>query len=96
MPDRTPIALCCSRTDDPGRLPIAGSTPERCRRCGAEVMVSPASRRRMLPGDWILCIDCFAAIAEERGSKWIDPGRSDEQLAELAANGHEPKRFLTA
>jgi len=56
-------------------------------------MVSPASRRRMRPGDVFLCIECAVAIAEERGTKWIDPGRNDDQLAELAANGHVPNRF---
>lgn len=88
-----PIAVICPRTNDPARKHLYGATPERCVRCTVEVMVSPATRARIRPGDQILCVECCAAIAEEHGQKWIDAGRNADQLAELAANGHEPRQF---
>jgi hypothetical protein len=88
------IALCAPRADDPARKIIAGALPFACLRCDELVMVSPASFARLRQRDVILCPDCFIAVAEERGTPWIDPGRSPEQLEELAANGHQPRKFL--
>ena len=92
--DNEPRAMICTRVGDPHWLRIEGSTPSPCGRCTHPVMVSPASRRLIQPGDVILCIECAVQIAEERGQPWIDPGRNDDQLAELAANGHVPNRFI--
>ena len=82
------FAVIASRTVDPQRRQIAGSTPWPCCHCNAEVMISPATRERMTELSIVLCRECAIAEAERRGEKWIDPGRSQKQLAELRANGH--------
>lgn len=89
-----PVAAICPREDDPRRLVIAGATPSPCCRCQRTVMVSPATRNRIRPTDPIICTDCAIAVAAARGTPWLDAGRNDEQLDELAANGHEARRFL--
>lgn len=89
-----PIALICTRVTDPSWQPIEGSTVENCCRCQHHVYVSPASRRRVRPGDTIICIECCAEIAEQRGVPWIDGGRNADQLAEMAANGLPPDQYL--
>jgi hypothetical protein len=91
-----PIAVFCARTDDPQRQHIAYSTPAPCKRCAAEVMVSPATRRRLRPGDCILCLECMADVAEERREPWIITPRNADQLAELVTNGLEPEPFGAA
>lgn len=88
-----PIALICTRVTDPSWQPIEGSTVENCCRCGHHVYVSPASQRRVRPGDAILCIECSVEIAQQRGVPWVDGGRNADQLAEMAANGLEPRQF---
>jgi len=93
MNDNEPRAIICTRVGDPHWRKIEGSTPSPCSRCEHQVMVSPATRQLIQPGDKIICIECAVAIAEARGTKWVDPGRSPDQLAELVANGHEPRRF---
>lgn len=85
------IAMIGSRTDDPSRRPIAKSTPSPCAECKANVMLSPASRRRMTELSVVLCVECAVAVAESRNEPWIYPGRNDDQLQEMKANGIEPK-----
>lgn len=85
------IVMIGSRTDDPSRRPIAGSTPSPCAECQEDVMLSPASRRRMTELSVVLCVECAVAVAESRNEPWIDPGRNDDQLQEMKANGIEPK-----
>jgi len=87
------IAVIGSRTDDPGRLPIAGSTPSPCVKCSRDVMISPATRQGMTGLSVVLCTDCAVVVAEARGEPWIHPGRSDDQLREMADNGHTPERW---
>ena len=87
------IAVIGSRTDDPYRRPIAGSTPSPCSECERDVMVSPATRRRMTEASVVLCADCAIAVARFRDEPWLDPGRTDDQMEEMEANGLEPKRF---
>lgn len=90
------IAVIGSLTDDPGRQLIAGSTPSPCAECRRDVMLSPTTRRLMSDRSVVLCVDCAVIIAESRGEAWIDPGRNDEQLREMAANRIEPKRWCGA
>ena len=84
------IAVIGARTDDPERRPIAGSTPSPCAECASEVMLSPATRRRMTELSAVLCVECAAAGAAARNERWIVADRSDEQLQEMAVNGVKP------
>ncbi len=87
------VCVIGSRTDDPGRQPIAGSTPSPCAECGHDVMLSPATRRRMTDLSVVRCADCAIIVAESRNERWIDPGRNDDQLSEMAENDIDPKRW---
>lgn len=87
------VTVIGSRTDDPKRQPIEGSTPSPCAECSRDVMLSPATRRHMTELSVVLCLDCAAAVSETRNKPWINPGRNDDQMREMEANGIEPKRW---
>ena len=87
------VAVIGSLVRDPGRRPVTGSTPSPCKECKREVMLSPATRRRMTDLSVVLCINCAAAVAKSRNKPWINPGYNDEQLREMEANGIQPKRW---
>ena len=87
------VAVIGSCVHDPCRRHITGSTPSPCAECDRSVILSPATRRRMTDLTLVLCTDCAVAVAEARNEPWIHPGRNDDQLREMVANGIEPERW---
>jgi len=78
-----PVAFICMRDGDPGRR-IASSKKIKCRRCESLVWITPATLARVRAFDHVYCMQCAAAIAEERNAKFTVAPPTPQQLAEIA------------
>jgi len=54
-------ALLCMRVADMP-VPVHGSVPRSCHRCGTDIWVSPASEEAAGADAMILCIPCAASL----------------------------------